>query len=126
MAVTAARARRGLGPPRPPGGVSDGAPWLGSGLPHAVRRGSASGGVGVVVDVGLPQVLCLGVDVGLVIVFQSWVIVLMGMSGRHMLPLAAVPEVVHYVSVLVVVNDGVVGVLHGLPRDIAVRAGTCS
>ena len=84
--------------------------WLGSGLPHAVRRESASGGVGVVVDVGLPQVLCLGVDVGLVIVFQSWVIVLMGMSGRHMLPLAAVPEVVHYVRVLVVVNDGVVGV----------------
>jgi hypothetical protein len=71
--------------------------------------------VGVVVDVGLPQVLCLGVDVRLVIVFQGWVIVLVGMTGRHVLPLAAVPQVVHHVSVLVGVNDGVMGVLHGLP-----------
>jgi hypothetical protein len=44
--------------------------------------------------VGLPQVLCLGVDVRLVIVFQGWVIVLVGMSGRPVLPLAAVPQVV--------------------------------
>jgi hypothetical protein len=71
--------------------------------------------VGVVVDVGLPQVLCLGVDVRLVVVFQGWVIVLVGMSGRHVLPLAAVPQVVHHVSVLVGVNDGIMGVLHGLP-----------
>jgi hypothetical protein len=67
------------------------------------------------VDVGLPHVLCLGVDMGLVIVFQGWVIVLVGMSGRHVLPLAAVPEVVHHVSVLVGVNDRVMGMLHGLP-----------
>jgi hypothetical protein len=71
--------------------------------------------VGVVVDVGLPQVLCLGIDVRLVIVLQGWVVVLVGMSGRHMLPLAAVPEVVHHVSVLVGVNDRVMGVLHNRP-----------
>jgi hypothetical protein len=41
--------------------------------------------------------------------------VLVRMSGRHMLPLAAVPEIVHYVSVLVGVNDRIMGVLHGLP-----------
>lgn len=62
-------------------------------------------------DVGLPDVLCLGIDMRLVIVFQGWVIVLVGMSGRHVLPLGAVPEVVHHVSVL----DRVMGVFHGLP-----------
>lgn len=62
-------------------------------------------------DVGLPDVLCLGIDMRLVIVFQGWVIVLAGMSGRHVLPLGAVPEVVHHVSVL----DRVMGVFHGLP-----------
>jgi hypothetical protein len=70
--------------------------------------------VSVVVDVRLPEVLCLGVDVRLVIVFHGRVIVLVRMSGRHVFPLGAVPEIVHDVSVLVVVNDGVVGVLHGL------------
>lgn len=75
----------------------------------------AAGGVGVVVDVGLPQVLCLGVGMSLVIMFQGWVIVLVRMRGRHMFPLAAVPEVVHHVRVLVGVNDRVMVVLHVLP-----------
>ena len=62
--------------------------------------------------VGLPQMLCLGGGVGLVIVFQGRVIVVVGMGGCHVLPLAAVPQVMHHVSVLVSVNDGVMGVLH--------------
>jgi hypothetical protein len=70
--------------------------------------------MGVVVDVGLPQVLCLSVDVRLVIVFHGRVIVLMRMSGRHVFPLGAVPQVVHDVGVLVSMNDGIMGVLHGL------------
>ena len=70
--------------------------------------------MGVVVDVGLPQVLCLGVDVRLVIVFHGRVIVLVRMNGRHVFPLSAVPQVVHDVGVLVSVNDGIMGVLHGL------------
>jgi len=52
-------------------------------------RGLAGSRVGVVMGVGLPQVLGLGLDVGLVIVFQGWMIVLVGMGGRHVLPLAA-------------------------------------
>jgi hypothetical protein len=79
----------------------------------------------VVVVVGLPQVLCLGIDVRFMIVLYGWVIVLVRMSGRHVFPLDAVPEVVHDVSVLVGVNDGVMGVLHGFPLG-TVRAGTCS
>jgi hypothetical protein len=75
----------------------------------------ATGRVGVVVDVGFPQVLRLGADVRLVIVFDSWMIVLVGMKGRHVLPLAAVPEIVHHVSVLMGMNDRVMGVLHDLP-----------
>jgi hypothetical protein len=70
--------------------------------------------VGVVVDVGLPEVLFPGVFVRLVVVFYGWVVVLVGMGGRHVFPLGAVPEVVHHVAVLVGVNDGVMGVLHGL------------
>ena len=71
--------------------------------------------MGVVVDVGLPHVLRVGVAMWLMIVFHDWVIVLVGMSGRHVLPLAAMPEVVHHVSVLVGVNDRVMSVFHGLP-----------
>jgi hypothetical protein len=41
--------------------------------------------------VGLPQMLCLSVDVGLVIVFHWRVIVVVGMAGRHVFPLGAVP-----------------------------------
>lgn len=85
------------------------------GVVTGARRRSAGGGVGVVVDVGLPQVLCLGTDVRLVVVLHGWVIVLVGMSGRHVLPLTAVPEVVHDVSVLVGVHDRVMGVRHGSP-----------
>jgi len=65
--------------------------------------------------VGLPQVLCPGADMRFMIVLHDWVIVLVRMSGRHVFPLSAVPEIVHDVSVLVCVNDGVMGVLHGLP-----------
>jgi len=54
-------------------------------------RELAGSRVGVVMGVGLPQVLGLGLDVGLVIVFQGRVIVLVGMGGRHVLPLAAMP-----------------------------------
>jgi hypothetical protein len=43
-------------------------------------------------------------------VFQGWVIVLVGVSSRHVFPLAAVPEVVHDVRVLVGMNDRVMGV----------------
>jgi len=64
---------------------------------------------------GLPQVLCLSVDVRLVIVFHRRMIVLVRMSGRHVFPLSAVPQVVHDVGVLVSVDDGIMGVLHGLP-----------
>ncbi len=71
--------------------------------------------MGVVVDVGLPQVLCLSVGVRLVIVFHGRVIVLVRMSGRHVFPLGAVPQVVYDVSVFVSVNEGIMGVLHGLP-----------
>ena len=46
--------------------------------------------MGVVVGMGLPQVLCLSVDVRLVIVFHGRVIVLVRMSGRHAVPLGAV------------------------------------
>jgi hypothetical protein len=70
--------------------------------------------MGVVMDVGLPQVLFLSVDVRLVIVFHGRVVVLVRMSSRHVFPLSAVPQVVHDVSVLVSVNDGIVGVLHDL------------
>jgi hypothetical protein len=71
--------------------------------------------MGVVVDVGLPQVLCLSVDVRLVIVFHGRMIVLVRMTGRHVFPFGAVPQVMHDVSMLVSVNDGIMGVLHGLP-----------
>jgi hypothetical protein len=70
--------------------------------------------MGVVVDVGLPPVLCFSIDVRLVIVFHGRMIVLVRMSGRHVFPLSAVPQVVHDVSMLVSVNDGIMGVLHGL------------
>jgi hypothetical protein len=79
--------------------------------------------VGVVVDVGFPHVLRAGVDMRLVIVFHDGMIVLVGMSGRQVLPLAAMPEVVHHVSVLVSVNDRVMGVLHGLPLVALLCAG---
>jgi hypothetical protein len=83
--------------------------------------------VGVVVDVGLPEVLFLGVFVRLVVVFHGRVVVLVRMGGRHVFPLGAVPEVVHDVGVLVGMNDGVMGVLHGRPFCYpAVRAGACS
>jgi len=78
------------------------------------RAGSAAGGVGVVVDVGLPEVLFPGVFVRLVVVFHGWMVMLVGMGGRHVFPVGAVPEVVHHVGVLVGVNDGLMGVLHGL------------
>ena len=68
--------------------------------------------------VGLPQVLCLGADVRFMIVLHGWVIVLVRMSGRHVFPLSAVPQVVHDVSVLVSVNDGIMGVLHDFPLVI--------
>ena len=42
-------------------------------------------------DVSFPLMLRLGLDVGLVIVFEGRVIVLVGMGGRHVLPLAAMP-----------------------------------
>ena len=63
---------------------------------QAVRCGLASrdlaaGGVSVVMGVGLPQMLGLSVDVGLMIVFHGRVIVVVGMGGRHVLPLDAVP-----------------------------------
>jgi hypothetical protein len=54
-------------------------------------RELAGSRVGVVMGVGLTQVFGLGLDVGLVIVFQGRVIVLVGMGGRHVLPLAAMP-----------------------------------
>ena len=77
----------------------------------------------MVVGVGLPQMLCLGVDVRFVIVFQGRVIVLVGMGGRHVLPLAAVPEIVHQVGVLMGVNDRIMGVLHGYPSLLCCACG---
>ncbi len=64
---------------------------------------------------GLPEMLGAGVGVGLVVVFHGRVVVLVRVGGRHVFPLGAVPKVVHEVSVLVGVNDGVMGVRHGLP-----------
>lgn len=64
--------------------------------------------------VGLPELLGVGVDMGLVVVFHGWVVVLVRVSSRHVFPLGAVPQVVHQVCVLVGVNDGVMGVRHGL------------
>jgi hypothetical protein len=66
----------------------------------------------VVMGVCFPLMLRLGLDVGSVIVHHGRVIVLVGMGGRHVLPLAAMPQVMHHVSVVVGVNDGVMGVLH--------------
>lgn len=79
------------------------------------RLRSALGRVGMVVNVALPEVLGLGVDVRLVIMFESWVIVLVGMRGRQVLPLAAVPQVMHHVSVLMGMDNGIMGVFHGHP-----------
>ena len=81
-------------------------------------RGLASG--------ALPRVLCLGADVRFIIVLHGWVIVLVRMSGRHVLPLGAVPQVVHDVSA-----RGCERWRHGCaswpsPRYRAVRPGTCS
>ena len=87
---------------------------------------SAAGGVGVVVAVGLPEMFGVGVDMGLVVVFHGRVVVLVRVGGRHVFSLGAVPQVVHQVSVLVGVNDGVMGVRHGLPPCYLVRAGACS
>jgi hypothetical protein len=70
--------------------------------------------VGVIVVVGLPEMLGVGVDMGLMIVFHGRVVVPVRVGGRHVLPLAAVPQVVHQVSVLMGVNDGVMGVRHGV------------
>ena len=81
--------------------------------------------MGVVVDMGLPQVLCLSVDVRLVIVFHGRMIVLVRMSGRHVFPLSAVPQVVHDVSVLVSVNDGIMGVWFG-PNPMSRPAVPCA
>jgi len=39
----------------------------------------------------LSQMLGLSIDVGLVIVFHGRVIVVVGMGGRHVLPMGAVP-----------------------------------
>ena len=69
-------------------------------------------------DVGLPEVFCLGVDMRFVVVFHGRVVVLVRMSGRHVPPLGAVPEVVHDVGVLVGVNNGIMGVFHDLPLAI--------
>jgi hypothetical protein len=80
--------------------------------------------------VSFPLMLRLGLDVGLVIVFHGRVIVLVGMGGRHVLPLAAMPQVMHHVSVIVGVNDGVMGVLHSdllvtvVRREPAGRSGS--
>ena len=68
--------------------------------------------VGVVMGVCFPLMLRVGLDVWFVIVFHGRVIVLVGMGRRHVLPLAAMPQVVHHVSVVVGVNDGVMGVFH--------------
>ena len=74
---------------------------------------SAVNGVGVVVAVGLPEMLGVGVDMRLVVMFHGRMVVLMRVSRRHVFPLGAMPQVMHQVSVLV--GDGVMGVHHGLP-----------
>ena len=48
------------------------------------------------------------------VVFYGRVVVLVRMGGRHVFPLSTVPQVMHQVSVLVCVNDGVMGVRYGL------------
>jgi hypothetical protein len=81
-------------------------------------------------DVSFPLMLRLGLDVGLVIVFHGRVIVLVGMDGRHVFPLDAMTQVMHHVSVVVGVNDGVMCVLHSdllvtvLRREPAGRPGS--
>jgi hypothetical protein len=71
--------------------------------------------VSVVVDVGFARVLRLDVGVRLMIVFNGWMIVFVGMSRRHVLPLTSMPEIVHHVSMFMSMNDPVVFVLHDLP-----------
>ena len=50
-------------------------------------------------------------------------IALVGMGGSHVLPLAAMPEVVHHVGVLVGVNDRIMGVLLGYPALLCCACG---
>lgn len=64
--------------------------------------------------VGLPEMFGVRVGMGLMIVFHGRVVVLMRVAGRHVFPLSTVPQVMHQVSVLMGVNDGVMGVRHGL------------
>ena len=51
--------------------------------PGRGRDRSTAGGVGVIVAVGLPEMLGVGVDVRLVVVFHDRVVVLMRVGGRH-------------------------------------------
>jgi hypothetical protein len=102
------------------------------GTHHAVTQGQgpdvqelAVSRVGVVMGVCFPLMLRLGLDVGSVIVHHDRVIVLVGMGGRHVLPLAAMPQVMHHVSVVVGVNDGVMGVLHSDLLVCRAASGTC-
>jgi hypothetical protein len=62
-----------------------------AGLATRASRDLAAGGVSVVMGVGLSQMLGLSVGVGLVIVFHGRMIVVVGMGGRHVLPMSAVP-----------------------------------
>ena len=55
----------------------------------------------MIVAVGLPEMLGVGVGVRLVVVFHGRVVVLVRVGSRHVFPLGAVPQVVHQVSVLV-------------------------
>lgn len=69
----------------------------------------------MVVDVGFAHVLRVGVGVRIMIVFDGWMIVFVGMGRRHVLPLTSVPEIVHHVRMFVGMNNPVMLVLHDLP-----------
>jgi hypothetical protein len=63
---------------------------------------------GVVVDVALPEVLLVRILVGLVVVGDRWMVVLVGVSSHHVSDLFFWPVVVGNVSVLVLMDDGLV------------------
>jgi hypothetical protein len=71
---------------------------------------------GVVVDVALPEVLLVGIFVGLVVVGERWMVVLVGVSSHHVSNLFSRPVVVGNVGVLVLMHDGLVIVVGQRPH----------
>lgn len=58
-------------------------------------------------DMGFADVLRLGVGVRLMIMFNGWMIVFVGMGRRHVLPLTSMPEIVDHVGMFMGMNNPV-------------------